>query len=144
ARHAPPRALAYAAECAVYITAYNFAYKLALADGASPGAVFALSMVVATAIGAIAGGAAYRTSFAALVRARPRMTIGAGVVCATAFLLYMFALAGGGAAYVFTLRNTSVLFAVLLGWAIGDRPSRAQVAGAAVVVGGAVLLGVGH
>lgn len=143
-RAAPPRVLVWAAQCAVFIAGYHVAYKYALAADASPGAVFAISMVVATGLGATLGGAGYRQRFVGLVRARPGLTLGAGVVCATAFLLFMIGLAGGGAAYVFTLRNTSVLFAVGLAWVIGDHPSRAQVAGAAMVFVGAVLLGLGH
>lgn len=143
-KRAPARALVWAAQCACFIAGYHFAYKYALAADASPGAVFAISMVVATGLGATLGGADYRTRFAALVRAKPLLTVGTGVVCATAFLLFMIGLAGGGAAYVFTLRNTSVLFAVLLAWAIGDHPSRPQAIGAALVFAGAVLLGLGH
>jgi drug/metabolite transporter (DMT)-like permease len=144
ARGAPARALIWAAQCAGFIAGYHVAYKYALAADASPGAVFAISMVVATGLGATLGGAGYRTRFVALVRARPLLTVGAGVVCATAFLLFMIGLAGGGAAYVFTLRNTSVLFAVVLAWTIGDHPSRAQVIGATLVFAGAILLGLGH
>ena len=143
-RTTPPRAIVWAAQCACFIAGYHFAYKYALRADASPGAVFAISMVVATGLGAIIGGAGYRTRFAALVRTRPGLTVGAGVVCATAFLLFMIGLAGGGAAYVFTLRNTSVLFAIALAWLIGDQPSRLQVIGATIVFAGAVLLGLGH
>lgn len=143
-RPTPPRALVWAAQCAVFIAGYQFAYKDALTHHASPSAVFAISMAVATALGVVVGGARYRASFAGLVRARPLLTVGAGVVCAAAFLLYMRALATGGAAYVFTLRNTSVLFAMILGRMIGDLPTRAQVAGGGLVVAGAVLLGLGR
>ncbi len=144
ARPTPPRALAWAAQCAGFIAGYHFAYKYALATDASPGAVFGVSMVVATGLGATFGGAGYRARFAGLVRTRPALSLGAGVVCAAAFLLFMYGLARGGAAYVFTLRNTSVLFAVALAWLIGDRPSRFQVLGAATVFVGAVLLGLGR
>lgn len=143
-RKTPARAIGWAAQCAGFIAGYHVAYKLALATDASPGGVFAVSMIVATGMGATIGGARYRARFAGLVRTRPALTLGAGVVCAAAFLLFMFGLARGGAAYVFTLRNTSVLFAVALGWMIGDRPSRMQVIGAALVFVGAVLLGLGR
>ncbi len=143
-RTTPARALIWAGQCAGFIAGYHFAYKFALAADASPGAVFGISMIVATGLGATFGGAGYRTRFAGLVRTRPGLTLGAGVVCAAAFLMFMYGLARGGAGYVFTLRNTSVLFAVALAWAIGDRPSRAQVGGAGVVFVGAVLLGLGH
>jgi uncharacterized membrane protein len=41
---------------------------------------------------------------------------------------------------VLTLRNTSVLFAVALAFVIGERPARAEIAGAVLVAAGAVLM----
>jgi uncharacterized membrane protein len=61
-------------------------------------------------------------------------------VCGGSFLILMEALAAGGAGFVLTLRNTSVLFAVGLAWAIGDPPRRPQIAGAVLVAAGAVLM----
>src|SRR5207248_2365294 len=84
------------------------------------------------ALAASLGGAAYRRSLATAVRAAPGTTLGAGAICAAAFLLFMVALARGGAGYVFTLRNTSVLWATVLAFAIGDRPGRRQLGGAAL------------
>jgi uncharacterized membrane protein len=46
----------------------------------------------------------------------------------------------GGAGFVLTLRNTSVLFAVGLTFWIGERPRRPEVIGAALVAIGAVLM----
>jgi uncharacterized membrane protein len=63
-----------------------------------------------------------------------------GLMCGGSFLILMEALARGGAGYVLTLRNTSVLFAVAMAWWIGERPRRAEVAGAALVAAGATLL----
>ena len=140
-----PRAAAlYAASCALFITGYHFTYKYALITGTSPILVFAVSMVVATALGALLGGQRYRQGFAAAVRAAPVATLGAGAVCALGFLLFMYALAGGGAAYVFTLRNTSVLFAIVLGLILGERPSRRALGGGGLVFVGAVVLGLAH
>ena len=42
--------------------------------------------------------------------------------------------------YVLTLRNTSVLFAAVMAFTIGERPAHAELAGAALVAGGAVLM----
>ncbi|HEX3480396.1 MAG TPA: EamA family transporter, partial [Kofleriaceae bacterium] len=63
-----------------------------------------------------------------------------GLVCGGSFLILMEALARGGAGYVLTLRNTSVLFAMGMAWRIGERPRRAEVVGAALVAAGAVLV----
>ena len=51
------------------------------------------------------------------------------------------ALHGSGAGFVLTLRNTSIVFAAVLGWAIAEPPTRRQVLGAVLVAGGAILLG---
>jgi len=63
-----------------------------------------------------------------------------GIVCGGSFLILMEALARGGSGYVLTLRNTSVLFAAGLAFFIGERPAHAELAGAALVAGGAVLM----
>ena len=63
-----------------------------------------------------------------------------GLVCGGSFLILMEALARGGSGYVLTLRNTSVLFAAIMAYAIGERPGRAELAGAALVAGGAVVM----
>ena len=63
-----------------------------------------------------------------------------GLMCGGSFLILMEALARGGPGYVLTLRNTSVLFAMAMAWRIGERPRRAEVAGAALVAVGATLL----
>jgi uncharacterized membrane protein len=133
-------ALAWAAACATAIAGYHLAYKASLAAGGSPSAVFAVSLVVATAINIARLGAEGRRIAAAITRTRaPRVCL-MGLLCGGSFLILMEALAAGGAGFVLTLRNTSVLFAVGLAWAIGDPPRRAQIAGAALVAAGATLM----
>jgi uncharacterized membrane protein len=63
-----------------------------------------------------------------------------GAVCGSSFLILLEALSGGGAGFVLTLRNTSVLFATVLAAAIGEHPGRPQVLGAVLVAGGAILM----
>jgi len=101
----------------------------------------ALSLAVASMINMIRVGTTGRTVIQTLVRTRlPRVAM-MGIVCGGSFLLLMEALAGGGAGYVLTLRNTSVLFAVGLAFAIGERPRRPEIIGATLVAAGAVLMG---
>jgi len=57
-----------------------------------------------------------------------------GIVCGGSFLI----LARGR--FVLTLRNTSVLFATGLAFAIGERPRRIEILGAAFVAAGAILM----
>jgi uncharacterized membrane protein len=63
-----------------------------------------------------------------------------GLVCGGSFLILMEALASGGAGFVLTLRNTSVLFAVILAFVIRERPRRVEVIGAILVAAGAILM----
>jgi uncharacterized membrane protein len=102
--------------------------------------VFAAALALATAINIVATGRAGREVVAGLLRTRlPRVAL-MGVICGGSFLILMEALAGGGAGFVLTLRNTSVLFATALAWTIGERPQHAQIAGAVFVAAGAILM----
>jgi drug/metabolite transporter (DMT)-like permease len=132
--------VAWAAACAVSIGGYHLAYKAALQSGGSPTATFAVSLGLSAAISVVRLGGDGRRALAGLVRTRPLRLVIMGVVCGGSFLILMEALARGGSGYVLTLRNTSVLFAAGLAFAIGERPAHAEVAGATLVAGGAVLM----
>lgn len=137
------RAVGWAVACAISIAGYHLAYAAALREAVNPSACFALSLAVSAAInGARLGGARGGGTIAAVVRQRGPRLVMMGMVCGGSFLILMeaLALARGGAGYVLTLRNTSVLFAVAMAWRIGERPRRAEVAGAALVAAGAALL----
>ena len=136
ARHgASGSALAWAVACAAAIAGYHLAYKAALGAGGSSSAVFALALALATAINL-----STRRGVLAYARQRMPRVIAMGVVCGTSFLILLQALAAGGAGFVMTLRNTSVLFAIVLAFAIGERPGRFQIAGAVLVAAGAVAM----
>lgn len=131
------RGVAWAVACALSIAGYHLAYKAALGAGGASSATFALSLSLSGAIGLAR---VDRAALRVLVRARwPRVAV-MGAVCGGSFLILMEALARGGSGYVLTLRNTSVLFAAGLAFAIGERPGRAELAGAALVAGGAVVM----
>lgn len=133
-------ALAWAVVCAVAIAGYHLAYKAALGAGGGPSAVFAVSLSAASVLNVARLGAEGRRLAAAIARTRAPRVLLMGAVCGGSFLILMEALAAGGAGFVLTLRNTSVLFAAGLAWAIGERPQRAQAAGAILVAAGAVLM----
>jgi drug/metabolite transporter (DMT)-like permease len=134
-RAVPRNALAWAIACACAIAGYHVAYKAALAAGGSPSAVFALALALATAINVTRTRGVIRYA-----RGRTGRVLVMGVVCGGSFLILLEGLAAGGAGYVLTLRNTSVLFATLLAFAIGERPRRGQITGAILVALGAVLM----
>lgn len=140
-------AVGWAVACAMSIAGYHLGYKAALREAVNPSACFALSLGVASAINGVrlagargrSGGGAIGEIGAILRRRWPRLVM-MGLLCSGSFLILMEALALSGSGYVLTLRNTSVLFAVALGWRIGERPRRAEVVGAALVAVGAALM----
>ena len=130
----------WASACAVSIAGYHLSYKAALLTGANPSASFAVSLGLSAAISVVRLGRAGRATLVTVARARfPRVAL-MGIVCGGSFLILMEALSLGGSGYVLTLRNTSVLFAAGLAFTIGERPSRAELAGATLVAAGAVLM----
>jgi drug/metabolite transporter (DMT)-like permease len=133
--------VASAALCAAFVAGYHLAYKCALSAGGDPAAVFAVALAVALPVnlGRLGPGALARV--AGSLRANPLILPAAGALCSASFLILLYALARGGAGAVATLRNTSVVIALLLGWAMGERPARGQVAGIVAIALGAVLLG---
>jgi len=142
-RRPTPRAgLGFAAACAASIAGYHLCYDRALGMGAREAPLFAVAL--ATALPFV---------FASL---RGRVTAGpggllpglggalrwafAGLLCTGSFLLFLAGLAASGAAVALTLRNTSVVFAQGFAFALGERPTRAQLAGALLVSAGAALV----
>jgi len=134
-------ALGWASACALCIAGYHIGYKYALGAGASPAATFAVSLVVGLPINLVRFGRRALSRPLAAWRGRPLVVTLAGSLAALSFLAFMFALARGGAGAVLTLRNTSVVFANAMAWALGERPGRVVIAGAVLVTVGAVLLG---
>lgn len=132
--------IAYAVACAGSIAGYHLAYKAALQAGGSPSATFAVSLGLSAAISIVRLGREGRAVLVGLTRTRPLRIALMGLVCGGSFLILMEALARGGSGYVLTLRNTSVLFAVGLAFFVAERPAHAEVVGAAMVAGGAVLM----
>jgi len=132
--------IAWASVCAVSIAGYHLSYKAALRAGGASSATFAVSLGLAGLISLIRIRRDGRAALRRLIRARTWQVVRMGVICSGSFLILMEALAIGGSGYVLTLRNTSVLFAIGLAYVIGERPARAEIAGAALVAAGAVLM----
>lgn len=139
-RGASRRAIQWALLCAAFIAAYHLSYKAALQAHGEPSAVFAISLGFASVINVLRLGATGRAAAKAMLQKRGWRLVTIGTICSIAFLLFMQALASGGAGVIVTLRNTSVVFATFFAWRIGDRPGWRQVVGAGLVAGGAVLL----
>jgi drug/metabolite transporter (DMT)-like permease len=135
------RAVGWALVTAVCVATYHLSYKMALDHGAAESGTFAVALGLSTAVNLARLGPSRRADARARLGQAPvRLTL-IGAVCAASFLILMVGLRGGGAGFVLTLRNTSVLFATALAFAIGERPGPRQIAGAVLVALGAVVLG---
>jgi drug/metabolite transporter (DMT)-like permease len=139
--HTSLRGASWAVLCAIFIAGYHLCYKCALATDAAPSAVFTAALAVALPVNMARLGQNGLARSLAAVRASPLSIGAAGILCTASFLVFLSALARGGAGAAVTLRNTSVLFALVLAWALGERPGRRQVTGIFGVALGAVLLG---
>ena len=131
--------LAVAAGCALFVGGYHLAYKLALSSGGRPEAVVSISLSTASLLNIAALGTKRRLALAA-VRAQPVRIVLGGVLASVGFLVFLSAMKDAGAGVVLTLRNTSILFAQVLALALGERPRRLGIVGAALVTAGAILL----
>jgi drug/metabolite transporter (DMT)-like permease len=131
--------IAVAALCALFVGGYHLAYKLALSSGGRPEAVVSISLASAVLLNLAMIGSGRRLALAAF-RAQPvRIAIG-GFLASVGFLVFLSAMKDAGAGVVLTLRNTSILFAQALGFALGERPRRLSVFGAVLVTAGAAFL----
>ncbi|MCP3162946.1 EamA family transporter [Myxococcus qinghaiensis] len=134
--------VAWAALSAVAIAGYHLSYKLALSEGAQPPALFTTGLLVALPVLLLER--SRQMGWAGLQReawSRPGLVVFAGAICMLSFALLLSALNDSGAGAVLTLRNTSIAFALALAALQGERLGRRQLAGAALVSVGAVLLG---
>jgi len=133
---------AWAALSAMGIAGYHLSYKVALAQGAQPPALFTVGMLIALPVLIVERGR--RFGWASLAReawSRPGQVLVAGIFCMLSFALMLSALGNSGAGVVLTLRNTSIAFALVLAAFQGERMGRRQLVGAGLVSVGAVLLG---
>ncbi len=134
----------FATVCAISIAGYHLCYDRALAAGARPAPLSALSLGLALPF--VLASMRVRGLLSATPRPDRQTALrwaGAGAICTGSFLLFLMGLAGSGAAAALTIRNTSIVFAQLLAFAIGERPRPVQVAGALVVAAGAALVSLG-
>jgi drug/metabolite transporter (DMT)-like permease len=132
--------VAWAAASAACIAGYHVAYKQALSEGAQAPALFSLALCVALPLMVFARRSQLRAVREQVLR-RPWLVLATGVLCTLSFALMLVSLARSGAGAVLTLRNTSIAFALVLSALQGERLGRRQLSGAALVMGGAVLLG---
>lgn len=135
-----PDGIGWALACAVSIGIYPVTYKGALAAGAPEAALFAASLVLSLPLQIVLLGARRRERLADVL-AHERGWLGvAAVLCAGSFLSFLAALSLGGAGRASAIRNVSVLFALGIAAASGDKPTSRAVAGAVAIAVGAALV----
>jgi drug/metabolite transporter (DMT)-like permease len=132
--------MVHAGVCAAFVAGYHLAYKVALASGGQPEVVVAISLSLASAVNIATLGRAGAREVLATVRAEKGRIAVAGFLTTLGFIVFLIAMARAGAGLVLTLRNTSILFAQLLAFLLGERVRRLGVVGAVLVTAGAVLL----
>lgn len=123
-----------------FIGGFNLLYKQGLLLGADPRALFAASMLVALPLNLLWIGAG-RAKVAEAFRAMPLRVVATAVLACGSFWLFLYALQGGGAGVVLTLRNTSVVFAQAFAFAMGEAVARRQLTGSLAIALGALAIG---
>jgi len=133
--------ISWAVLCALFISGYHLCYKCSLSTGANPSVVFAAALGLALPINIIRFGREGLSRTAKAIREKPFVLVVSGAICTASFLVFLIALSHSGAGIVLTLRNTSVIFTMLLAWRIGEIPGTRRIAGTIAVAAGAILLG---
>ena len=134
--------LAWSWITAAFIAGYHLAYGRALASGIRAPTAVAVSIAIGVVVAHASLPRGHRSrAFRALVRQPVLLAIG-GVLSAASFLIFLEGLRRTGAGAALSLRNTSIAFTIVLSALMGERATRRQWFGVAIVACGAVLLGV--
>lgn len=131
---------AWALSAAVFIAGYHIFYGLALQQGASQVALFIGSMLVSFPFLAFTAGKKifeFKTHFAGFNK---YYLLLAGVFSAASFILFLYGLVNSGAGVAISLRNTSVAFAQLFAFFMGERLTKTQWFAFGCVLTGTVFL----
>jgi len=134
----------WACLCAGAIAGNTLLYKVALVRGADVLVLFTVADVTALPV-AVLGIGSWAHLWPRIRAAWSELPLAlslAAVASSVSFLLTLYVMRGQGAAWVVTLRNSSIAFAQLLSWIwLGERPSKRVLAGVGLVLAGALLLG---
>lgn len=123
--------------CAGSIAAYHLLYKKAMLTGAHPLAVFATSMTVAVPVNLFWHRRQLREEWKSF---NWKLIAVASTLCTLSFLLALAALHMAGTGWVLTLRNSSVVIALLFAWKLGEQIPRRRAVGTTLIAIGAIVL----
>ncbi len=130
--------LAWALLCAFTVGLYPLTYRQALAAGAPPCTLFAISMAMAWPVQVAALGPTRSARIASA--ARPITLALAAAGCTASFLFFLLALQLDHAGRASALRNVSIVFATLLAAALGERVGPRTLLGSVLIALGAAAL----
>ena len=122
------------------VAVYHTGYKGAVAAGATQTLAFIGAISIAVPVLLLAVGREVRGQIPSLLKT-PRL-LAAGVLCAASFLLMLEALVFADSGRILGVRNSSVGFALVLALVMGERLSRRQWLGVAVLFAGVAVFGV--
>lgn len=126
---------------AFFIAGYHLAYGMSLEYGASQVSLFALSMFVSLPILIMqAKGKSVFKAPAGGWKGWAWLML-AGVISAASFILFLFGLPKTGPGAAITLRNTSVGWAQIFAFILGEKMTARQITAVGLILGGAILLG---
>lgn len=126
--------------CAFFIAGYHLFYGQALKTGAEPTPLFFLSLGLGFPIYLMSCERGTTQKVKKKFLKKPIPLFLGGIFCAFSFLLFLKGLSYTGAGVAITLRNTSILFAQVFSLWIGEKHSKLQWGGAALVAIGASLI----
>lgn len=132
--------LALGVACAWGICGYHLAYGRALSAGMAPLPLFAASLALAVPAQLFGTGLAQARRQMAVLRQHGPRLLGTAALCVGAFWLFLACLGGLEAGSAICLRNSSLVFAQLLAWRLGEPVSGWAAASVAVIALGCCLL----
>lgn len=134
-------ALAFSLAAALAIAAYTFADGLGVRRAGDPlsYAAWMFSLMSIPYVAIVIG--VRKRAYWSYLRVNWRWGIGAGIISTTGFTIVLWAFAQGALAPIAALRETSVIFAALIGTVILGEPfGRQRVAAAVLVAAGMIML----
>jgi drug/metabolite transporter (DMT)-like permease len=126
---------------ALFIAGYHLCYGFSIAAGASQVSLFAVSMFISLPI--LASQAKTKNFFQWPARGfkDSALLIFTGILSAVSFILFLYGLPKTGPGYAITLRNTSVGWAQIFAFLMGEEVTSHQTIAVGIILGGALLLG---
>lgn len=126
---------------AAFIGAYHLAYGRALDAGIRPPSAVAISLTIGVGVAHASLAPGRRLAAIRALRAQPLLLVTGGILSAASFLVFLEGLGRSGAGAALSLRNTSIAFAIVLSALMGERATRRQWTGVAIIAAGALFIG---